>query len=147
MPSPIHILNGPNLNTLGQREPEIYGATTLAEIEARSRQVAAELGHEIVFRQSNHEGALVDWVQEAAEASAPIVINAAALTHTSIALHDALKLCPAPVIEVHISNVYRREAFRHHSLISAVVTGLIVGLGAQGYELAIRAIAAQSERG
>lgn len=140
MASTIHILNGPNLNRLGLREPGIYGGVTLAAIEERARQRAAARGFEIVFRQSNHEGDLVDWLQEAAD-SAGVVLNAGAYTHTSVALHDAIRSVGAPVIEVHLSNVFAREAFRHHSTISAVAKGVICGFGAESYLLAIDAIA------
>jgi 3-dehydroquinate dehydratase-2 len=136
----IHILNGPNLNRLGLREPGIYGAVTLAGIEAQARERAAAKGLELIFRQSNHEGDLVDWLHEAAD-SAGIVLNAGAYTHTSIALHDAIRAIAAPVIEVHLSNVFAREAFRHHSTISPVAKGVICGFGAESYLLAIDAIA------
>ncbi|MGH6925855.1 MAG: type II 3-dehydroquinate dehydratase [Propylenella sp.] len=138
--SAIHILNGPNLDRLGAREPEIYGGLTLAEIEAKARARAAERGFETVFRQSNHEGELVGWLHEAAD-SAGVVLNAAAYSHTSIALHDAIRAIDAPVIEVHLSNVFRREMFRHHSTLSAAAKGVICGFGADSYLLAIDAIA------
>lgn len=138
--STIHILNGPNLNRLGLREPDIYGADTLADIEARAGSHARQLGFDVVFRQSNREGELVEWLHEASGA-AGIVLNAAAYTHTSVALHDAIRLIDAPVIEVHLSNVFAREAFRHHSMISAVAKGVICGFGPQSYLLAIDAIA------
>jgi 3-dehydroquinate dehydratase-2 len=140
MASTIHILNGPNLNRLGLREPGIYGAVTLAEVERRVRERAGAKGFEIVFRQSNHEGDLVDWLHEAAD-SAGIVLNAGAYTHTSIALHDAIRAIAAPVVEVHLSNVFAREPFRHHSTISPVATGVICGFGAESYLLAIDALA------
>ena len=140
MASTIHILNGPNLNRLGLREPDIYGATTLADVEAKARERAAALGFEIVFRQSNHEGVLVDWLHEASD-SAGIVLNAGAYTHSSVALHDAIRAIDAPVIEVHLSNVFAREPFRHHSTLSAVAKGVICGFGADSYILAIEAIA------
>lgn len=136
----IHILNGPNLNRLGQRESPIYGTTTLAEIEAKARERARSRGFDLIFRQSNHEGALVDWLHEAAGA-AGVVLNAGAYTHTSVALHDAIRAIEAPVIEVHLSNVFAREDFRHHSMISAVAKGVICGFGAQSYLLAIDGIA------
>ena len=145
MPSTIHVLNGPNLNRLGLREPGIYGAVTLAEIETKARERAAGRGFSIVFRQSNHEGELVGWLHEAAD-SAGIVLNAGAYTHTSIALHDAIRSIETPVIEVHLSNVFAREAFRHHSTISPVATGVICGFGAESYLLAIDAIAALQAR-
>ena len=137
MPRCIHVLNGPNLNRLGKREPEIYGRTTLAEVEAMCRAEAAE--DEVVFRQTNHEGVLVDWIQEARTEAQALVINPAAYGHTSVALHDALKALSIPVIELHLSNPAAREAFRHHSLVSPLATGVIAGLGAQGYALAVQA--------
>ena len=136
----ILILNGPNLNMLGQREPALYGAGTLADIETACVEKGKQLGVGIDFRQSNTEGTLVDWIQAAAETFAGIVINAGAYTHTSVALHDALRAAALPVIEVHLSNVYAREAFRHHSYISPVAKGIIVGLGPQGYTMAIDAL-------
>lgn len=139
----IHILNGPNLNRLGLREPGIYGAVTLASIEESARGRASQRGFEISFRQSNHEGDLVGWLHEAAD-SAGIVLNAGAYTHTSVALHDAIRSIDAPVIEVHLSNVFAREAFRHHSTISAVAKGVICGFGGESYLLAIDAIAGLS---
>jgi 3-dehydroquinate dehydratase-2 len=137
----IDILNGPNLNLLGVREPEIYGHQTLADIEARCRQVAAERRLEITFRQSNHEGQIIDWIQEARGAAAGLIINPAGFTSTSIAILDALKMFEGPIVEVHLSNIHRREAFRHHSYISLAATGVICGLGAHGYVLAMEAIA------
>jgi 3-dehydroquinate dehydratase-2 len=142
MADTIHILNGPNLNRLGRREPALYGSTTLEDIEAEARKRASGRGFDLVFRQSNHEGDLVDWIHEAGE-SAGIVLNAGAYTHTSIALHDAIRSVDAPVIEVHLSNVFAREAFRHHSTISPVAAGVICGFGADSYLLAIEAIAAR----
>lgn len=133
----IHVLNGPNLNLLGVREPEIYGRDTLADIEARC--VAAAEGASIVFRQSNHEGVLVDWIQEAREAASALIINPAAYSHTSVALLDAIKTLSIPVIELHLSNPATRESFRHHSFVSSVATGVIAGLGPYGYELAVKA--------
>lgn len=138
----VFVLNGPNLNLLGSREPAVYGAATLAYVEASCRQKASALGLGLEFRQSNHEGLLVDWVHEAGRRGAGIVMNPGAYTHTSIALHDAIKGTGVPLIEVHLSNVHAREAFRHHSYISPVARGVIVGLGPQGYLLAIEAIAA-----
>ena len=140
MASTIHILNGPNLNRLGLREPEIYGAITLADIERKSSERAAERGFSTVFRQSNHEGELVEWLHEASR-SAGVVLNAGAYTHTSVALHDAIRAIDAPVVEVHLSNVFAREAFRHHSTISAVAKGVICGFGVSSYLFAIDAIA------
>jgi 3-dehydroquinate dehydratase-2 len=138
----ILVLNGPNLNMLGVRQPEIYGRTTLGDIETLCREKAEELGVELDFRQSNDEGELVEWIQEARDNADGIVINAAAYTHTSVAILDALKLSELPVVEVHISNIHAREAFRHHSYISAAATGVIVGLGPAGYVYAIDALAA-----
>lgn len=134
----LHILNGPNLDLLGKREPGVYGGSGLAEIEAMCREHA--VGFEVVFRQTNHEGELVDWIHEASD-SAGIVLNAGAYTHTSIALHDAVRAIAAPVIEVHLSNVFAREAFRHLSHISPVAQGVICGFGAHSYILAIDAVA------
>ena len=141
MAKPLFILNGPNLNLLGSREPEIYGSTTLADIEAQARARAAQLGLTVDFRQSNHEGDLVDWLQEARKTAAGVILNAGAYTHTSVAIHDALKSVEVPVIEVHISNPHRREPFRHTSYVSPAVTGTICGVGAQGYALAVEALA------
>jgi 3-dehydroquinate dehydratase-2 len=141
MASTIHILNGPNLNRLGVREAGIYGTVTLADIEAKARERAGQRGLEVVFRQTNHEGVLVDWLHEAAD-SAGVVLNAGAYTHSSIALHDAIRAIDAPVIEVHLSNVFAREEFRHHSTISAVAKGVICGFGAESYLLAIDGLAA-----
>ncbi len=134
----LHILNGPNLNLLGKREPGIYGGMGLAEIEAMCRKHA--VGFDIVFRQTNHEGELVGWIHEAAD-SAGIILNAGAYTHTSVALHDAIRSVEAPVIEVHLSNLFAREAFRHQSYISPVAQGVICGFGANSYILAIDAVA------
>lgn len=138
----VVVLNGPNLNLLGEREPEVYGRETLADVEALCAKAAAEAGLALDFRQSNHEGVLVDAIHEVRSSAAGIVINAGALTHTSIALRDALAAVSVPVIEVHISNVHAREAFRHHSYLSAVADGVIVGCGTQGYTLAIARVAA-----
>ena len=142
-----YVLNGPNLNLLGMREPLIYGKATLADVEHSCREVADELGWSLDFRQTNREGELVDWIQEAGEAQSAgeavgVVLNAAAYTHTSIALHDAIAGSGARVIEVHISNVHQREPFRHLSYVSPVAAGIIVGLGVTGYPLALRALAA-----
>jgi 3-dehydroquinate dehydratase II len=135
----VLILNGPNLNLLGSRKPEIYGTTSLADVEGMCRQEARELGLEVTFRQSNHEGQLVDWIQEAGpEVQAGRSIGA--FTHTSVALHDAIEAVRLPVIELHISNVHNREEFRRRSLISPVARGIIIGLGTHGYPLAIRAL-------
>ena len=134
----FHILNGPNLNLLGSREPEIYGRDSLADVEALCRQIALANEVELVFRQTNHEGVMIDWIHEArAEAAAGIVINPAAWTHTSVALRDALSAAEVPFWEVHISNVHAREAFRHHSYLSAVAQGVICGCGIRGYEYAL----------
>ncbi len=133
----VFILNGPNLNLLGTREPEIYGADTLADVETRCGAKAKTLGLSIEFRQTNLEGELVNWIHEAREKAAGIIINAGAYTHTSVALHDALKAVGLPAIEVHLSNVYKRESFRHHSYISPVADGVICGFGVQSYELAL----------
>ncbi|TGY89835.1 type II 3-dehydroquinate dehydratase [Marinicauda algicola] len=141
MPKPIHILNGPNLNLLGTREPEIYGRETLADIEARCAEAAGGLGLEIVFRQTNHEGELVDWIQAAREEASAVILNPAAYGHTSVALHDALKALEVPVIEVHLSQPAAREPFRHHSYVTAVCDGAISGFGALGYVLGIKAAA------
>jgi 3-dehydroquinate dehydratase-2 len=138
----ILLLNGPNLNLLGTREPAIYGATTLADVEASCRAEAASLGHELVAFQSNHEGALVDRIHAArSEGVAFVVINPGAFTHTSVALRDALAGVAIPFIEVHISNVHKREPFRQHSYLSDIAEGVIVGLGTQGYALALHAAA------
>src|SRR5688572_7011634 len=146
----VYVLNGPNLNLLGLREPEIYGKATLADVEQSCLEVANGLGWDLEFRQTNREGELVDWVQEAGRAQAAAdavgaVLNAAAYTHTSLALHDAIAGSGARVIELHISNVYGRESFRHHSYVSPVAAGIIVGLGVAGYPLALRALADLSE--
>jgi 3-dehydroquinate dehydratase-2 len=136
----IHILNGPNLNLLGQREPDVYGEHTLSDIERLAGERATARGFAIVFRQSNHEGQLIDWIQEAGD-SAGIVLNAGAYTHTSVALHDAIRSIAAPVIEVHLSNLFAREPFRHHSTVSPVARGMICGFGGNSYCLAIDALA------
>ena len=136
----IDILNGPNLNLLGQRQPEVYGRETLADVEAACAALAAELGVQVRFRQSNHEGQIVDWIHEARETAAAIVINPAAWTHTSVAIRDALAAVRGPVIEVHISDVHAREEFRHHSYISDVAAEVIVGRGVPGYAEAIDAV-------
>ena len=133
----LYVLNGPNLNLLGEREPEIYGRDTLADVQKRC-EVAAD-GAQVVFLQSNHEGQLVDWIQEARTKASALIINPAAYTHTSVALYDALKTLSIPVIECHLSNPAAREAFRHHSYVSLAATGVIAGLGVQGYEMAVKA--------
>ncbi|HVZ69530.1 MAG TPA: type II 3-dehydroquinate dehydratase [Rhizomicrobium sp.] len=137
---PIYVLNGPTLNLLGEREPEIYGRTTLAEISRMVTAQAKTHGLAVVFRQSNHEGELIDWVQEARKKSCGVILNGAAFTHTSVALYDALKALDKPLIEVHLSNPAAREPFRHHSYVSRVANGVICGLGAQGYVVAVDAI-------
>ncbi len=134
----VYVLNGPNLNLLGRRQPEIYGAKTLADVEAECRQAAEAAGLEIVFRQSNAEADLIGWIHEARDEAAAIVINPAAYTHTSVAILDALQAFDGPVIEVHISNVHRREAFRHQSYVSLRADGVIAGLGTAGYRMALR---------
>jgi 3-dehydroquinate dehydratase II len=142
----IDILNGPNLNLLGVREPHIYGHQTLADLEELCRRFAAGRGLEIAFRQSNHEGQLIDWIHEARREAAAIVINPAGFTSTSIAILDALKTFEGPIVEVHLSNIHRRESFRHHSYVSLAATGVICGLGAHGYLLALDAIAGLIEQ-
>ncbi|MEJ1160933.1 type II 3-dehydroquinate dehydratase [Prosthecomicrobium sp. N25] len=137
----VFVLNGPNLNLLGKRQPHIYGHETLADVEADCRRTAGELGLEIRFHQSNAEHQIIDWIHEARESAAGIVINPAAFTHTSVAILDALNTCDFPVIEVHISNVHKREAFRHHSYVSLVASGVIAGFGTQGYTLALQRLA------
>ncbi|HWF78899.1 MAG TPA: type II 3-dehydroquinate dehydratase [Caulobacteraceae bacterium] len=139
MSKPIYVLSGPNLNLLGVREPDIYGRTTLDEIKTRCESRAAAKGREIVFRQSNHEGELIDWVQEARTDAAALVINAAGYGHTSVALHDALKMLAIPVIDCHLSNPAAREAFRHASYVAIAATGVVSGFGAMSYELAVEA--------
>ncbi|ULR46178.1 type II 3-dehydroquinate dehydratase [Rhizobium sp. K102] len=137
----IYVLNGPNLNLLGKRQPHIYGHETLADVEASCRRLAAELGHELRFHQSNREYEIIDWIHEARENGAGIVINPAAFTHTSLAILDALNTFEGPVIEIHISNVHKRESFRHHSFVSHRADGVIAGLGTEGYQLGIRRVA------
>jgi 3-dehydroquinate dehydratase-2 len=137
----VFVLNGPNLNLLGKRQPHIYGHETLADVERDCRALAAELGLELRFHQSNREYEIIDWIHEARETACGIVINPAAFTHTSVAILDALNTFDHPVIEVHISNVHKREAFRHHSFISGRAEGVMAGFGTQGYQLALRRIA------
>jgi 3-dehydroquinate dehydratase-2 len=141
MPPLVFVLNGPNLNLLGKRQPEIYGRDTLADVEADCRRTAAAHGVDIRFHQSNREYELIDWIHEAREIAAGIVINPAAFTHTSVAILDALNAFEPPVIEVHISNVHKRESFRHQSYVSLRADGVIAGLGVQGYALAIERLA------
>jgi 3-dehydroquinate dehydratase-2 len=141
----ILILNGPNLNMLGIREPHIYGSSTLADIEAACAERAGELELDIDFRQSNHEGQIVDWIQEARGSADGIILNPAGFTHTSVAIHDAIKASGVPTIEVHLSNIHRREEWRHHSYISLVADGVVMGLGPQGYLLALDAHARMLE--
>jgi 3-dehydroquinate dehydratase-2 len=137
----VYMLNGPNLNLLGKRQPEIYGRETLADIEKTCRILASELKLDLKFHQSNREYEIIDWIHEARETAGGIVINPAAFTHTSIAILDALSAFEGPIIEVHVSNVHKREAFRHHSFVSTRADGVIAGFGAQGYELALRRVA------
>jgi 3-dehydroquinate dehydratase-2 len=137
----IYVLNGPNLNLLGVREPEVYGRETLADVTMACAAAGTRLDLQVDLRQSNHEGQIIDWIQEARAAVAGIIINPAGFTATSIAILDALKTFEGPIIEVHISNVHRREAFRHHSYVSLAATGVIAGLGIQGYVLALEAMA------
>jgi 3-dehydroquinate dehydratase-2 len=137
----VYVLNGPNLNLLGSRQPEIYGRETLAEVEAECRSAAADLGLAIEFRQTNAEFQLIDWIHEARGRAAGIVINPAALTHTSVAVLDALETCEFPILEVHISNIHKREEFRRHSFVSRVAAGVICGFGTQGYILALQRLA------
>lgn len=141
MPSKvIYVLNGPNLNLLGVREPHLYGSTTLAEVEQLCRRVADELGFTCEFRQTNHEGVMVDWVQEAREKAAAVVINPAGLSFRSIPVLDALKTLDQPIAEVHVTNIHRRDALYQNSLVSLAATGVICGFGPFGYELALRAL-------
>jgi 3-dehydroquinate dehydratase II len=140
----VNVLNGPNLGRLGLREPEVYGGTTHAELVAGIERAAAELGLKVVVRQTDSEAELLNLIHRAADAGEPVVLNAGGLTHTSVALRDACAELRAPLIEVHISNVFAREEFRHHSYLSPVATGLIVGLGLDGYLLALRYLAGSS---
>ena len=141
MSKPIYVLSGPNLNLLGVREPEIYGKQTLDDVRAACEARAAALGRQVVFRQSNHEGELIDWVQEAREAASALVINPAGYGHTSVALLDALKMLAIPIVECHLSNPAAREEFRRHTYVSLAATGLVSGFGARSYELAVEAAA------
>lgn len=137
----IFVLNGPNLNLLGVREPATYGRETLADIEETCLESAAVLGVQVDFRQSNHEGQLVDWIQEARDNADAIIINAGGYSHTSIAILDALRAADLPIVEVHLSNIHRREPYRHHSYVSSIADGVICGLGSHGYILALEAVA------
>jgi len=137
----ILVLNGPNLNLLGTREPAVYGTETLADIERACVARAEILGLDVAFRQSNHEGELVDWIQEAADTHAGLILNAGAFTHTSVAILDALRSIDIPVVEVHLSNIHRRESFRHNSYVAQAAVGTICGFGAFGYEMALDALA------
>ena len=141
MAKPLYVLNGPNLNLLGTREPEVYGNETLDDLRQRCERKAASLGLSVVFRQSNLEGELVTWIQEARTDASGLIVNAGAFTHTSIAMLDALLACPIPTVEVHLSNIFTRERFRHRSYISKAAKGVICGFGGLGYELAIEALA------
>lgn len=141
MGATVLILNGPNLNMLGTRQPTIYGRETLADIEALCREHAVTLGLGIDFRQSNHEGQLIDWIHEGRQTAAGIIVNAGAYTHTSVAILDALLACEVPIIEVHLSNIHRRESFRHHSYVAQAAHGTICGFGSYGYVLALDALA------
>jgi 3-dehydroquinate dehydratase-2 len=141
MSKPIYVLSGPNLNLLGAREPEIYGHQTLEDVQRLCEARAASLGRTIVFRQSNHEGELIDWIQEAREKAAAVVINPAGYGHTSVAILDALKMIGVPVVECHLSNPAAREAFRHQTYVSLAATGVVSGFGAASYELAVEAAA------
>ena len=141
MPKPIYVLNGPNLNLLGVREPHIYGQTTLDDIAQACTDLARALGFAVEFRQSNHEGQLVDWIQEARTEAAAVVINPAAYGHTSVALLDALKTLSIPIVECHLSHLATREDFRHQTFVSKAATGIIAGFGAKSYELAVQAAA------
>lgn len=143
----VYVLNGPNLNLLGKRQPHIYGHETLADVEAACRALAAELGLALRFHQSNREYEIIDWIHEARETASGLVINPAAFTHTSVAILDALNTFEGPILEVHISNVHKREAFRHHSYVSTVASGVIAGFGTQGYLLALQRIARLLEEG
>ena len=137
----VYVLNGPNLNLLGKRQPHMYGHETLAAVEADCRKVAGEFGLDLRFHQSNREYEIIDWIHEAREAAGGIAVNPAAFTHTSVAILDALNTFDGPVIEIHISNVHKRESFRHHSFVSHRADGVIAGFGTQGYQLALRRLA------
>lgn len=147
MTQTIHVLNGPNLNLLGSREPETYGTQTLADIEAKLASICKAHGVALHFKQSNQEGDLVTWIQDAGKAGEPVILNAGAYSHTSIALLDAIKGTNAKVIEVHLSNIHAREAYRHHSFISGVASGIVMGFGAQGYEMALSTLLSGMAKG
>jgi 3-dehydroquinate dehydratase-2 len=142
----IYCLNGPNLNLLGEREPAVYGKGTLADLEKLTQDAAASVGATLVFRQSNQEGELVDWIQEARRQAGGVILNAGGYTHTSVAIHDALKVLTIPVVEVHLSNPGNREEFRHKSLVSQAASGVIAGFGPLGYRLAVEAVVALAEQ-
>ncbi len=137
----VYVLNGPNLNLLGKRQPEIYGYDTLKDVEADCAKLGSKLGIECQFKQSNHEGQIIDWIHEARQEAAGIIINPGAFTHTSVAILDALNAFDGPVFEVHISNVHKRESFRHHSYVSLRADGVMAGFGVEGYQLALRRMA------
>jgi 3-dehydroquinate dehydratase II len=141
MTGPVNVINGPNLGRLGRRQPEVYGGTTYDDLVAMIEREATELALKVVVRQSDSEAQLLDWIHLAADANEPVILNAGGLTHTSVVLRDACAELTAPLIEVHISNVYAREEFRHHSYLSPIATGVIAGLGVQGYVLALRYLA------
>jgi 3-dehydroquinate dehydratase-2 len=141
MANSVLVLNGPNLNMLGLREPETYGADTLGDVEKMCMSEGKKLGLKVTCRQSNHEGELVTWIQEARGKFDGLIINPGAYSHTSIAIHDALRILDIPIIEVHLTNIHARERFRHHSYVSPVATGVVLGLGAVGYKLALTAMA------
>lgn len=143
MSKPIYVLNGPNLNLLGQREPEVYGHATLDDVRDRAAARAAQFSLDIEFRQSNTEGEIVDWIQEARSSASGLIINAGAYTHTSVAILDALLTTDIPCVEVHLSNIFQREEFRHHSYLSSACIGVICGFGVKSYELAVEALAEQ----
>ncbi len=145
MPKPIHVLNGPNLNLLGVREPDVYGRDTLADIERRCAHVAQTHGRAIVFRQTQREGELIEWLHEARTDAGAVVINAAAYGHTSIALHDAIRAVAIPVVDCHLSNTAAREPFRHHSHVTAAAAGVVAGFGALSYDLAVQAACALAD--
>jgi 3-dehydroquinate dehydratase II len=137
----VHVLNGPNLNLLGRRDPAVYGTATLADVEESCAEEATRLGFELVFRQSNHEGTLIDWIHEAFESGAAVVGNFGGYTHTSVAIMDALAVVEAPVVEVHISDIHAREEFRHHSYVALVADAAVIGQGVDGYPEALRRVA------